>query len=119
MSQKLVRGRDMTCDRCGDTAYLTEGQLDKGNHAWSRIALPDGKGVNRLYDLCPICSSVYETMTRRFMDATMKKSDDCSDCDWKGCNGSCLETGKALKKGFDNGIKAFRESGEKEATDDV
>lgn len=84
MSQKLIRGRDMVCDRCGNKEFLTEGQLDKGNHAWSRIALPDEKGVNRLYDLCPICSSVYETMTRRFMDAVTKKCDDCSDCDWDG-----------------------------------
>jgi hypothetical protein len=102
----------MVCDRCGNKDFLTEGEIDRGNHFWVRISLPDEKGVNRLYDLCPICSSVYETMTRRFMDAVMKKSDDCSDCDWKGHNGSCLETGKALKKGFDDGVKAFRESGE-------
>lgn len=71
MSQKLIRGRNMTCDRCGTMDFLTEGQLDKGEHSWSRICLHDVKSKGKFYDLCPSCTDIYEDLTREFMNEVL------------------------------------------------
>lgn len=63
MSQKLIRGRNVTCDRCDVMEFLTEGQLDAGNHNWSRIVSHEKKMV----DLCPSCTDIYQTMIENFM----------------------------------------------------
>jgi hypothetical protein len=69
-----VRGKLLTCDRCGATCFLKtigDGVTDGGYTKWNKFEdTPEGwRCIDRnVGQLCPKCNAEYEELITRFME---------------------------------------------------
>lgn len=70
-----VKGKLVTCDRCGATYFLKctgEEDMDGGFTRWNTFeALPEGWKIHsEVGQLCPKCNEKYEDLIKSFMSKT-------------------------------------------------
>lgn len=71
-----VKGRLVTCDRCGETTFsktVGDGEADGGFTRWNKFEpLPPGWGGHKGKDLCPSCSREWNKIETEFMNRELQ-----------------------------------------------
>lgn len=76
-----VKGKLVTCDRCGKTVFLRttgDGEMDGGFTRWNEFEpFPIGWDMrNDIGTLCPKCSEGYKNLLKSFMERVKDKEED-------------------------------------------